>query len=119
MNNNFVTLKYGKVVIQCKPNDVSSIMSSLEGTKDAKTEKVYEKSTVVHKAIRDIKAVDPKELDMKALANRNGLHTVFSGLNEEIRSRFNIDPKVVTNDMINEGLIEGRPAKKGFWITKI
>lgn len=119
MNKDFVTLKYGKVVIQCKPGDISGIMSSLEGKSEAKKEKVYEKSAVVKKAVRSIKASSPQEFVLKALANREGLHTVFSGLNDELRTRFEVDPKDITNGMIADGLIAGRLARKGFWISNI
>jgi hypothetical protein len=38
-------------------------------------------------------------------------------LNDEIRSRFGVNPVEVTNGMITKGQIKGRPAKRGFYIT--
>lgn len=118
MEKNFVTIKIAGATIQCKPEDVSSIMSSLNGSKPADGKKVYEKSTVIHKAIRNLKAETPEELVLGALANRDGLHTVFSGLNDELRVRFGVDPVDITERMVTAKLIQGRPAKKGYWITK-
>lgn len=118
MEKNFVTIKLGKATIQCKPEDVAGIMSSMNGSKPEDGKKVYEKSTVVHKAIRNLKAETPEELVLGALANRDGLHTVFSGLNDELRVRFGADPIDITEKMISAGQIKGRPAKRGFWITK-
>jgi hypothetical protein len=117
MDKNMVTLKIGKTIIQCRPEDVGNIMSSVS-TAPVTAEKKYEKSTVIHKAIRNLEANTPEELVIGALANRSGIHTVFSGLNEELRNRFGADPIDVTEKMMNAGLIKGRPAKKGFWITK-
>jgi hypothetical protein len=119
MEKSFVTVKFAGATITCKPEDVASIMSALNGNAPAKDgKKVFEKSSVIHKAIRNIKAETPEELVTSALANRDGLHTVFSGLNDELRTRFGADPIEVTESMINDGLIDGRPAKRGFWITR-
>ncbi len=117
---NFVTLKIGKTVITCKPEDVGGIMASMNGPASKAAEKpIYEKSTTLRKAIINIEANNPKDLVLKALANRNGIHTVISGLNNELRERFNVDPRDITSELIAEGLIKGRPAKRGFWITNI
>ena len=117
MDKGFVTVKHGKTSIVCRAEDVASIMSSLNGTTKP-AEKVYEKSAVIRKAIRNIKAETAEDLVLSSLVNRDGLHTVISGLNQEIRDRFELDPVVVTSDMIKDGLIKGRPAKRGFWIYK-
>lgn len=118
MEKNFVTVKFQGATIQCRPEDVAGIMGSLnKDTSNDPAKKVYEKSSVIHKAIRNIKAETPEDLVLGAIANRNGLHTVFSGLNDELRTRFGADPVEVTEKMINNGLIKGRPAKRGFWIT--
>jgi hypothetical protein len=118
MEKNFVTVKFAGATITCKPGDVASIMGALNGKPVTDGKKVYEKNTIIHKAIRNLKAETPEELVINALANREGLHTVFSGLNEELRDRFGADPVAVTEGMISDGLINGRPAKRGFWITR-
>jgi len=117
--NNTVTLKVGKASIVCRPEDVAKIMAQIGGTTGTGTP-VYEKSAEVHKAIRNIKADNAEELVIKSLAGRTGLHTVFSGLNDEIRTRYNLDPVKVTNDMIANGILDekkSRPSKRGFWIV--
>lgn len=118
MEKNFVTVKFQGATIQCKPEDVAKIMGSLVGKGQESAKKVYEKSSVTHKAIRAIKAATPEEFTLACLANREGLHTVFSGYNDEIRTRFGVDPVDVTEKMITDGLIHGRPAPKGYWLTK-
>lgn len=116
---NLVTLKVGKAVIKCRPEDIGSIMSGLSALPTIDKKKTFEKSSVVHKNIKNIQAENAKDLVLKALANREGLHTVFSGLNEEIRDRFSEDPVTVTNSLIANGSITGRPIKGGFYIRKI
>lgn len=112
---NTVTLKLGKASIVCRPEDVASIMASIGG--NAPATPAYEKSAVVHKAIKALTAENAEELVLKTLVNRKGVHTVFSGLNDEIRSRYGVNPVEVTNRMIEKGQIKGRPAKRGFYIT--
>lgn len=42
-----------------------------------------------------------------------GIHTVYSGFNEAFRQYFGEDPKPVTQEMANKGMIEIRPTKGG------
>jgi len=45
-----------------------------------------------------------------------GIHTVFSGFNEAFRKYFGEDPRPVTQEMVNKGVIELRPVKGGVMI---
>jgi len=45
-----------------------------------------------------------------------GIHTVFSGFNEAFRQYFGEDPRPVTQEMTNKGIIELRPVKGGVMI---
>jgi alanine dehydrogenase len=118
MEKNTVTIKINGASITCKPEDVATIVSTLSGKSATNDKPVYEKSAVVHKALKNIVANTPELFTLAALANRDGLHTVFSGYNDEIRTRFDVNPVDVTESMIAAGSIKGRPAKRGFWITK-
>ena len=118
MKDGMVTLKMGKTTIICKPEDVAGIMASVgSGVNTLPQKPLYEKSSILHKAIRSIQADDAEDLVLKALKGRVGVHTVYSGLNQELRDRFGADPVEISESLINKGLINGRPAKGGFYIT--
>ncbi len=48
-----------------------------------------------------------------------GIHTVISGLNVAIKKYYgDVDPIEVVDALIEKGIVEGRPCKKGFMVYK-
>jgi len=109
-------LRTGKSVIVCRKEDAAFMLAQASAP-TASAAPVYEKSAVIKKSIKNLVVDNAEALVLESLKGRKGIHVVYSGLNDEIRSRFGVDPTEVTGTMIAKGLINGRGAKGGFWIT--
>jgi hypothetical protein len=79
-------------------------------------------NTVLRKALSNIKADTPENFVLEALKQtpkRDGIHTVWNGLNAELKTRFGMDTeaaKACTTRMKLEGLIDGHPVTGGYKI---
>jgi hypothetical protein len=74
--------------------------------------------------IKSLKADSPEELVLLAIekqtakSGKEGVHVVYSGLNEELKSRFGVNPREVTSEMEKAGLITINTTHGGVRVKK-
>ena len=106
-------------------NEIAKLISKTKTNSQivSKSEKpviALRKGSELKKAFQNIQADNAEMFVQKCLdiANGQGIHTVFSGMNDLIRNKFNSNPALVTKGMMEAGLIKGHPSKGGFTINR-
>lgn len=116
--NKITIIRADGVKIQCLPEQAASVMASFTGQVGVVAGKLpYKSSKDIRNAVRNITGDTASEYVMNILkanvTNGYGLHTVYSGLNHNIREKYADDPQMVTEALRDNGLITIRPAKGG------
>jgi len=108
------------ITVRCSLDEAKELLrpTGANRTGEAPRTPVFRSSKEVLQATSTISGDTAPEYIMNVLKaglvpQGHGLHTVFSGLNGQIRKRFGFDPMDVTSEMAQKGLITVRPAKGG------
>ena len=97
--------------------DAKSVPAFLASMSNQSGKSAPVKKYIGERDIAGIKAGSADELVLKALALQDGIHTRYSGLNDAIRTRFNVDPIGVTGKLAELKKITIRPTKGGVVIN--
>ena len=108
-----IRLSFNGIQLEMDAKSVPAFLASMGKSGTSAPVKKY----IGEKDIAGLKAANADELVLKALALQDGIHTRYSGLNDAIRTRFNVDPIMVTGKLAEAKKITIRPTKGGVVIN--
>lgn len=113
-----VALTIDGIRFEMEAKSVPAFLASMKGNAP-KSNSPSAKTYIGEKELKEIasNSTDAEDFILNALSKQDGIHVVFSGLNGILKDVYKVVPRVVTDKMANDGLIQINPTKGGVRIS--